>query len=330
MERRNLGGSGLIVSAVGLGCNNFGGKIDAAQSKAVVHKALDLGVTMFDTADVYGSHFGGPGARIGASEEYLGKALGEKRKDIVLCSKFGLALDKEETKKGASRRYIMNAVEDSLRRLGTDWIDLYQIHRPDPLTPIEETLRALDDLVRHGKVRYVGCSGFAAWRLVEAEWVSRYFGLNHFIVSEDEYSLLAREIERDIIPAMKAYDIGLIPFSPLASGLLTGKYQRNAPAPGGSRFAAVAAMGERFGTESNWDKVTKLEAFAAARGHTLLDLAMSWLACRPPVGSVIAGATNPEQVAQNVAAAGWKLTAEDMAEIDGICPPGVGGVTPRL
>jgi aryl-alcohol dehydrogenase-like predicted oxidoreductase len=215
VEIRNLGRSGLRVSAVGLGCNNFGGRIDFAASKAVVHKALDLGITLLDTADTYGNR--------GGSEEALGRILGERRKDIVLASKFGFPMNDSETLSGGSRRYIMSAVEASLKRLNTDYLDLYQLHRPDPLTPIEETIRALDDLIRQGKARYVGCSNMPAWQVVDALGTARQLGLNAFISCQDEYSLLVRAPEKELIPAMQHHGLRLLPFFPLASGLLTGK-----------------------------------------------------------------------------------------------------------
>ena len=308
MEIRNLGRSGLRVSLVGLGCNNFGGRIDLEASRKVIHKALDLGITLFDTADVYGE--------MGGSETVMGQILGDRRKDIVLASKFAMPMNKEETLKGASRRYIMSAVEASLRRLKTDWLDLYQLHRPDPLTPIEETLRALDDLVRQGKVRYIGCSNLPGWQVVEAEWTAKHLGLNAFVSCQDEYSLVVREIERELVPAMQKYDLGLLPFFPLASGLLTGKYKRNAPMPAGTRLTNIQRLADRFLTEGNWRIAERLGDFAASRGRTLLELAFSWLAERPQVASVIAGATRPEQLEQNVKAIGWKLGAEEMAEID--------------
>jgi aryl-alcohol dehydrogenase-like predicted oxidoreductase len=318
VQQRNLGKSGLRVSIIGLGCNNFGGRIDLEGSRKVVHKALDLGITLLDVADVYGGLGGG---YLGASEEYLGQILGERRKDIVLATKFGVAMDKEKRLKGASRRYIMHAVEASLRRLRTDWIDLYQVHRPDPLTPIEETLRALDDLVHQGKVRYIGCSNFAAWQVVEAQWTSRHLNLNSFVSCQDEYSLLVREIERELLPAMMAYDLGLVPFFPLASGLLTGKYKRNAM-PEGARLTATQRLADRYINEANWQKVERLERFAAERGHSLLELAISWLLAHPAVPSVIAGATRPDQAEANVKAAGWNLTPDELAEVDKIAKDG--------
>jgi aryl-alcohol dehydrogenase-like predicted oxidoreductase len=308
MEVRNLGRSGLRVSIVGLGCNNFGGRIGIEESRAVVHKALDLGITLFDTADSYGNR--------GGSEECLGGLLGERRKGIILATKFGLPMDEAGVRSGASRRYIMTAVEASLRRLKTDWIDLYQLHRPDPLTPTEETLRALDDLIRQGKVRYTGNSNFAAWQVVEAHWIARDCNLNGFIVCQNEYSLIKRDIEAELVGAMRACGLGLLPYFPLAAGLLTGKYRRQAPPPPGTRLARMQGLAERYLVPANFAVVERLEDFAALRGHKLLELAFSWLLARAPVASVIAGATKPEQVEQNVKAAGWALTPEDLAEID--------------
>jgi aryl-alcohol dehydrogenase-like predicted oxidoreductase len=308
MEARNLGTSGLRVSPVGLGCNNFGGRIGLEESRAVVHKALDLGITLLDTADSYGNR--------GGSEDCLGRILGERRKDIILATKFGLPMDEANVLSGASRRYVMTAVEASLRRLQTDWIDLYQLHRPDPLTPIEETLRALDDLIRQGKVRYVGNSNFAAWQAVEAHWAARDRNLDRFISCQNEYSLLKRGIEAELVPAMQACGLGLLPYFPLAAGLLTGKYRRQAPPPPGTRMARMQGLAERYLTPANWAIVEHLEDFSARRGRSLLELAFSWLLARRPVASVIAGATKPEQVEQNVKAAGWTLTADDLAEID--------------
>ena len=310
MEIRNLGRSGLRVSVVGLGCNNFGGRIDLEASRKVVHKALDLGITLLDTADTYGN-FGG-------SEEALGAILGARRKDIVLATKFGMPMNAEGTVKGASRRYIMSEVEASLKRLKTDWIDLYQLHQPDPLTPIEETLRTLDDLVHQGKVRYIGCSNLPAWQVVEAHWTARELGLNAFVSAQDEYSLVVRDIDHELIPALQAYGMGLLPFFPLASGLLTGKYRRNAALPAGTRLANMQRLADRFLTEENWQIAERLRDFAVSREHSLLELAFSWLAARPQVASVIAGATKPEQIEENVKAADWKLSPEEMAEIDRI------------
>jgi aryl-alcohol dehydrogenase-like predicted oxidoreductase len=310
LEQRNLGKSGLRVSAVGLGCNNFGGRIDLEATRRVVHKALDLGITFFDEADTYGDPRG-------ASETCIGQILGDRRKDIVLATKFARPMDGSGRFEGASRHYIMAEVEASLRRLRTDWIDLYQQHQPDPLTLIEETLRALDDLVRHGKVRYIGCSTLPGWQVVEAQWTSQHHGLHHFVSCQEEYSLLARQLDHDMMPMLESYGIGLIPFRPLANGLLTGKYKRGEPLPRGARLSSESRAAGRYLTEANWALAERLEGFAAEHGHTLLELALGWLLHRPAVASVIAGATTPEQVEQNVrAAAAWRLTADEMQEID--------------
>jgi aryl-alcohol dehydrogenase-like predicted oxidoreductase len=307
MEQRTLGRSGLKVSEVGLGCNNFG-VLDVESSRKVVHRALDLGVTLFDTADVYGNR--------GGSETQLGEILGPRRKDIVLATKFAMPMDDAGSMAGASRRYIMTAVEASLKRLKTDWIDLYQVHTPDAATPIEETLSALDDLVRQGKVRYIGCSNFAAWQVIDAQWTAKDRRLTHFISAQDELSLLVRDIERELIPALDAKGVGLLPYFPLASGFLTGKYARGSDAPAGTRMARVKRLSDRFMTEKNLAIVEKLEAFCAGRGHTMLELAFGWLLAKPVVSSVIAGATKPEQIEANIKATGWKLSSDDLAEID--------------
>lgn len=310
MEIRNLGQSGLRVSSIGLGCNNFGGRIDEAATKAVIHKALDLGISLFDTADVYGER--------GGSEAVMGRILGDDRKRIVLATKFAAAMDDGGEMAGGSRRYIMTAVEDSLRRLKTDWIDLYQMHRADPRTPIEETLRALDDLIRQGKVRYIGCSNFAAWQMTEAAWTARTAGLNGFVSCQDEYSLVHRGPEAELLPAARKLGFGLLPYFPLASGLLTGKYRRNTPLPAGTRLASTQRLADRYLTERNWHIAEKLADFAESHGHTVLQLAFSWLLGQSPVASVIAGATRPDQLEQNVNAGDWALTTSDLAEIDRI------------
>jgi aryl-alcohol dehydrogenase-like predicted oxidoreductase len=309
MQQRNLGKSGLRVSVVGLGCNNFGGNRTGLEaSRKVVRKALDAGITLFDTADTYGNR--------GESETILGECLGARRKDIVLATKCGLPMDEAGLLKGASRRYILSALDASLRRLKTDWVDLYIIHRPDPQTPIEETLRALDDVVRSGKVRYTGCSTFAAWQVVDAHWTARSRDLNGFVTCQDQYNLLRREIEQELLPAMDACGLGLIPHTPLAAGLLTGKYRRHDAMPAGARLTREKRQGDRWMTPSNWDTVERLEAFCQARGRGLLELAMSWLAAQPQVASIIAGATTPEQVERNAQAVTWKLSPEDSAAID--------------
>ena len=310
MQIRNLGGSGLRVSAVGLGCNNFGQRTDLETSRKVIYRAIDLGITLLDTADIY--------AGMGGSETVLGQVLGERRKDIVLPTKYSKPISTDGTNQGASRRYIMSAVEASLRRLKTDYIDLYQQHDYDPLTPIEETLRALDDLIRQGKVRYIGNSNFPAWRVAEAELTARAINVSRFVSCQDEYSLVVRDIEKDLLPAAQEYKLGLLPFFPLASGLLTGKYKRGTAAPEDTRFGKAPALRDRYVTPRNEDIAEKLQAFAQARGHSLLELAFSWLLARPQVASVIAGATRVEHVEQNVKAIDWTLSAEELAEIDRI------------
>jgi len=310
MKVRKLGSAGPDVSAVGIGCNNFGLRIDLEASRKVIHKAIDLGITLFDTADIYGQR--------GGSESILGQVLGENRKGIVLATKFGGPMDDAGTMKGASRRYVISAAEASLKRLRTDWIDLYQIHFPDPATPIEETLRALDDLVRSGKVRYIGCSNFAAWQVADSQWTSKHLKLHAFVSCQNEYSLLVRGVERELFPAMQAFGLGLLPYFPLASGLLTGKYVPHQPAPQNTRFQALKNLADRNLTESNWKMVQELQNFCARRGHTLLELAFTWLLARPTVASVIAGATKPEQLEQNVKAAEGSLSPEEIAEIDTI------------
>jgi aryl-alcohol dehydrogenase-like predicted oxidoreductase len=310
MQYRTIGGSGLKVSLLGLGCNNFGLRIDVESSRAVIHKALDLGITLFDTADVYGKR--------GASETCLGRFLGERRKDIVIASKFGSPMSDDGAKQGASRRYIVSAVEESLRRLKTDWIDLYQLHRPDPLTPLEETMRALDDLVRQGKIRYIGCSTTPAWKVVAMQWTARHHGLNPLIACELEYSVLVRDVEQEHVPAMLAHGLGLLPYYPLACGFLTGKYKRGEPLPQAGRITLGKRYADRFLTDRNWTVIEGLEAFAKAHGHSLLDLAFGWLAAQPVIPSVIAGATRPEQLEMNIKAVEWQLGADDLAKIDRI------------
>ncbi|MDQ1738035.1 MAG: hypothetical protein QOH56_4286 [Pseudonocardiales bacterium] len=308
---RRIGNSGLAVSTVGLGTNNFGMKLDLAQSRAVVHAALDNGINLFDTSDSYGD-----------SEQRLGEILQGKRDDVLIATKFGSDVRRLGQDNGVdwdargSRRYIRRAVENSLRRLRTDWIDLYQIHRPDPATPIDETLSALDDLVHEGKVRYLGHSNFSGWQVADAEWTARTRNLERFISAQNEYSLLERGIEADLVPALERYEIGLLPFFPLASGLLTGKYRRGEGAPQGSRIQAWKR--ESVLTDGTFDVLEELEAFAAERSITVLEVAIGGLAAQSTVSSVIAGATSPEQVAANVKAGQWQPSAEDRAEIDRI------------
>jgi aryl-alcohol dehydrogenase-like predicted oxidoreductase len=310
MDYRTLGTSELLVSAVGLGCNNFGIRCDLEQTRAVVNKALDLGITLFDTADSYG--------RRGGSETLLGQILGSRRKEIVLATKFGTAMDDEGKLKGASRRYIMTAVEASLRRLQTDWIDLYQLHHPDPAVPIEETLRALDDLVRQGKVRHTGSSNFSGRQLIEADETARRADLHRLVSAQNEYSILRRSAEQDAIPAMAACGVGLLPYFPLASGLLTGKYRRE-DIPPGTRLATPRPHESAFLAAANWTLIEALDRYCRERGRSLLELAVSWLLSKPVVASVIAGATKPEQLEANAAAARWRLTADELTDIERLC-----------
>lgn len=314
MKYRKVGRSNLQVSEVGLGCNNFVHRIDLEETRILIHAAIDLGITLFDTADVYGAR--------GGSEDFIGKILGPRRKDVVIATKFGQVMDDEGKLQGASRAYVVKAVEASLRRLRTDYIDLYQLHKPKPETPIEETLRALDDLVRAGKVRYIGASNFDGPLIREADEVASQHGLSPFISFQSEYSLLARAVERDeTLTVTEACGAGFLPYYPLASGLLSGKYKQGA-VPEGTRLASPRQPEQRFIANANWTVIEQLSAFCEARGHTLLELAFSWLLARPVVASVIAGATRPEQLRMNVAASSWTLTAADMAEIDRITGDG--------
>ena len=305
MEHRRLGNSGLQVSEVGLGCNNFGQRLDEAGTRAVVDAAIDVGIDFFDTADMYGSQL---------SEVYVGKALRGRRDDFIVATKCGYPMGPGPHNRGASRRYVISAVEASLRRLDTDYIDLYQIHLPDPLTPIDETLRALDDCIRQGKIRYAGCSNFAGWQIADAHWTALRDHLNPFVTAQNHMSLLERGVVREVIPACDRFGLGMLPFFPLASGLLTGKYQRGVPAPEGTRLAGARAA--RALSEDNFDRVEKLEAFARERDRSLLELAFGWLLSFPVVSSVIAGATRPEQAKANVEASTMRLDADEMKEVD--------------
>jgi aryl-alcohol dehydrogenase-like predicted oxidoreductase len=307
VEFRSVGRSGLRVSVAGLGCINFGGRFDETATRAVVAAGLDAGITLFDTADIYG------GAR---SEEYLGRALGSRRDDVIVATKFAMPMGDGPYAAGGSRRYVMRAVEASLRRLGTDYIDLYQMHAPDITTPIEETLEALTDLVHQGKVRYVGSSNFAGWQVADADWTSRTRGLVPFVTAQNEWSLLRRGVEREVVPACAHVGVSLLPYFPLAGGALTGKYRRGEPAPAGTRLAGD--NGSRWLTDKNFERIEALTGFATERGRSVGELALAWLASQRVVCSVIAGATRPEQVRDNVAAVEWRLSRDDRAAVDAL------------
>ncbi|MEU1361808.1 aldo/keto reductase [Micromonospora zamorensis] len=313
MTYRRLGDSGLVVSVVGIGCNNFGRKLDLDGTRAVVDAALDAGINLFDTADIYGEPQGG-------SEELLGQALKGRRDDVVVATKFGMdmnGLNGPDFGARGSRRYIARAVEASLRRLGTDHIDLYQMHEPDPGTPIDETLAALDDLVRDGKVRYLGNSNFTGWQIADADWVASSNGRARFISAQNHYSLLERSVEAEVIPACERFGLGMLPFFPLANGLLTGKYKRESQPPAGSRLSGGGRYAERLAA-ADWDTIEAIEAYAAERGLTMLQVAIGGLAAQPAVTSVIAGATTPEQVVANAAAGTWEPSDEDLAALRAI------------
>lgn len=307
MTYRPLGDSGLRVSTVGVGCNAFGSRIDADTVQEVVDAALDSGITLFDTADVYGR---------GESEELLGQALGGRREEVIVATKFGMDMhgaNGPDWDARGSRRYIRKAVDASLRRLGTDWIDLYQLHRPDLATPIDETLAALHELVTEGKVRYIGSSNFAGWQVVDADWTARVNGHTPFISAQNKYSLVDRLAEDELVPACETVGVGILPFFPLEYGLLTGKYRRDEAPPSGSRLAADS-QAQRL-ADADWDEIERLEAFAAERGLTMLQVAIGGLAAQPAVASVIAGVTSAEQVRSNAAAGLWEPTVDDLAEL---------------
>lgn len=306
MEYRYLGRSGLQVSAIGLGTNNFGGRLDAAASAVVINHALDMGINMIDTSNSYGGTY---------SEEYIGRALKGKRHQAVIATKVSSRMADGPNNAGNSRKHIMTEVENSLRRLNTDYIDLYQIHWQDANVPIEETLRALDDLVRQGKARYIGCSNFMAWQVCEAVWTSRALGVTAFASVQPKYSLMDRAIEAELTPFCREYGMGILPYFPLENGFLTGKYKRGQVAPQGTRLAE----GDRgMFTDANFDLLEALEAFCAERGRSVLELAFAWLLANPDVSSVIAGATRAEQVVANAKAAAWTLTAQELAEVNAV------------
>ncbi|HIZ36659.1 MAG TPA: aldo/keto reductase [Candidatus Ruania gallistercoris] len=308
MTYRQLGASGLTVSTVGLGCNALGATVADEKVPGLVRAAIEAGITFFDTADTYSR---------GRSEQLLGRALGSQREDVVIATKFGMdtrGLNGPDWGVRGSRRYIRKAVEGSLRRLGTDYIDLYQMHTPDPRTPIEETLAALHELVAEGKVRYLGSSNFAGWQVVDADWTARTGGLTPMISAQNQYNLLHRSAETELVPAVEHVGAGLLPFFPLASGLLTGKYRRGEEAPAGTR---LTRRPDRL-ANADFDTIEALQAFAAERDLTLLQVAVGWLAAQPTVASVISGASKPEQVQANAAAASWEPTADDLVTLDEI------------
>ncbi|MDR7483665.1 MAG: aldo/keto reductase [Armatimonadota bacterium] len=311
MKYRRLGSSGLQVSVIGVGCNNFGRACDAVQTARVVHAALDQGINFFDTAEIYGQT---------KSEEFLGQALEGRRDGAVIGTKVGWEIGPHPNEGGASRRRILQAIEGSLRRLRTDYVDLYQIHHWDPHTPLEEVLATLDTLVRQGKVRYIGCSNFAAWQLVWSLWVSDRRGFAPFVSVQPHYSLLHREPERELLPACQAFGVGVIPYFPLAGGMLTGKYREDAPPPPGTRFETLERMRTRFATPRNFAVVRALEAWVRPRGRALAELAIAWLLARPAVCTVITGATKPEQIEANARAADWDLTAAEVEEVAALAP----------
>ncbi|HEX4216325.1 MAG TPA: aldo/keto reductase [Candidatus Dormibacteraeota bacterium] len=304
MEFRRLGRSGLDVSVIGLGTNNFGGKLDEAGARRVFDASFEGGVNFVDTADGYGG---------GESETLIGRIVGNRRHDVVLATKFASPRGEARHRRGTSRRWITLAVEESLQRLQTDYIDLYQIHRPDPETPILETLQALDDLVRQGKVRYIGHSNFRGWQIADAGWTARVNHLTVPISAQNHYNLFERGVEADVLPACGAFGVGQIPYFPLASGFLTGKYRKGV-SPEGARLTG-SPRGERVFTDENFDRIGRLEAYAKQRGHGLTELALDWLLGHPEVSTVIASATTPEHVAENLKASDWQLTPEEVAEV---------------
>jgi len=318
MEFRTMGGSGLKVSLAGLGCNNFGRRVDQRGTRTVVDAAIDAGITLFDTADIYGASL---------SEKYLGRALGARRQDVVVVTKFGLpmraGLGAREDVNLGSRRYAIAACEASLGRLGSDYIDLYLLHTPDRETPIAETLDAMSRLVDQGKVRYIGCSNFAGWQIADADWQARSDGSQRFIAAQNEWSLLERDIEAEVVSACERFGLGIIPYFPLASGLLSGKYKRGRKPPKGARLAADDDYYRALLSDANFTKIEALEAWTAKRGHSLLELAIAWLTSRPVVSTVIAGATKARQVKANVAATlGWRLNGDEIAAVETILKGG--------
>ena len=311
MRYRHLGNSGLEVSETGLGANSFGeqGRRDYAESKAIIHAAIDHGINFIDTSNVYAQ---------GLSEEYIGRALKCRRDEMLIGTKFGSMRNYGPNLFGGGRKFVMDSIEGSLRRLGTDYIDLYMIHRPDPRLPIEETLRAMDDIVRQGKALYIGVCNFEAWRMVDAFWTCKHGGMTQIISSQFEYSMLYRSSEAEMLPACRAHGVGVMPYLPLAAGFLTGKVNLNGVPPAGTRLALDAGQSGRWITEGNLRVIGKLQDWARERGKSLVDLAFAWLLADPIVGTVISGASSPEQIAENARASSWQLTSSERAEVTSI------------
>ncbi len=309
MQYRRLGHSGLQVSVIGLGTNNFGPRIDYPASERVLRQAVDEGINFIETSNTYGE---------GEAERFIGRALHRQRQQVLVATKVASNMGDGPNTHGGSRKHILEQVDLSLQRLQTDYIDLYQIHYYDPFTPLEETLRTMHWLVQQGKVRYIGCSNFAAWQVAEAMGITTALGLEPLISVEPEYSMLKRAIEKELIPCCTRYNVGILPYFPLASGFLTGKYRRDQQAASGTRFAVQTRRAETILTPENFDVLEKLEAFAAARSRPLVELAFAWLLAHPQVSSVIAGATTPEQISANVKAVDWYLSAAEMVELDGM------------
>lgn len=307
MNYRRLGRAGLMVSEIGLGGNTFGWGIDEKTSAEIINHAIELGINYIDTADIYGR---------GGSEEFIGRTIKGKRHNLIIATKFGRKMGEGPNDRGGSRHYIMRAVEASLKRLQTDYIDLYQMHEPDPKTLLEETLRSLDDLVKDGKIRYIGTSNFPAWKIGEALYTSKMNNLHSFITEQPLYNLLNRSVEQELLPFCKEHNIGIIPWGPLAGGFLTGKYRKGQSIPSNYRLASGIAIYGKLFTDSNWNKLANLEKFAIERGHTIGELALAWLLANPCVVTIIAGVTSIQQVTDNAKASLWRLTAEEIAELD--------------
>ncbi len=309
MKYRRLGNSGLQVSVIGLGTNNFGARNDYPEAERLLKQAIEAGINFIETSNTYGG---------GTAEEFIGKALKGRRDQVLLATKVASNMGDGPNQHGASRKHILTQVEASLKKLQTDYLDLYQIHYYDSFTPLDESLRTMHNLVTQGKVRYIGCSNFAAWQVAEAMGVVRALDLEPLVSVEPEYSMLKRGIEKELLPCCQRYNIGILPYFPLASGFLTGKYRRGQPAPAGTRLAVQTKRAEFILTDENFDVLKQLEAFATARSRTMVELAFAWLLAHSQVSSVIAGATQPEQIIANAKASDWRLTSEEMDELNGV------------